>query len=96
VPARRLWRYTFDGNANDSSGNANHPLVIAGTPTFVAGRYGSAMDFNGTSRYAMLPAGLFASVTNFTIALWVNWDGGAAAGPSPAAGGSIANTRPKW
>ena len=44
-------RYTFDGNANDSSGNANHPLVIAGTPTLVAGRYGSAMDFNGTSRY---------------------------------------------
>src|ERR1019366_3539217 len=25
-----------------------------------------------------LPANLFASVTNFTIALWVNWDGGAA------------------
>jgi hypothetical protein len=26
----------------------------------------------------MLPAGLLASVTNFTIAVWVNWDGEAA------------------
>ena len=71
-------RYGFDANANDSSGNANHPIVLSGSPTFVAGRYGSAMDLTGTSQYAMLPAGLFASVTNFTIAVWVNWDGGSA------------------
>jgi hypothetical protein len=70
-------RYAFDGNANDSSGNANHASVT-GSPTFVAGKYGSAMDLSGTNQYAMLPAGFLASVTNFTIALWVNWDGGAA------------------
>src|SRR5688572_26500246 len=72
-----LARYGFNGNANDISGNANHATTI-GSPTFVAGRYGSALDLNGTSQYAMLPAGLFATVTNFTIALWVNWDGGEA------------------
>jgi hypothetical protein len=72
-----LARYGFNGNANDISGNANHAVTF-GSPTFVAGRYGSALDLNGTSQYAMLPAGLFASVTNFTIALWVNWDGGTA------------------
>jgi hypothetical protein len=71
-------RYTFDGNTNDSSGNANHSIITYGTPTFVAGKYGSAMDLDGASQYTMLPAGLFASVTNFTIAVWVNWDGGAA------------------
>ena len=71
-------RHAFDGNANDTSGNANHPIVLNGSPTYVAGRYGSAMDLNGTSQYVMLPAGLFASVTNFTIAVWVNWDGGGA------------------
>ena len=70
-------RYTFDGNTSDSSGNANH-ATTNGAPTFVAGKYGSALDLSGTNQYALLPAGLFASVTNFTIALWVNWDGGAA------------------
>ncbi len=69
-------RYTFDGDTNDSSGNANHPIITSGTPAFVAGKYGSAMDLNGTSQYTMLPANMLASVTNFTIACWVNWDGG--------------------
>lgn len=68
-------KYAFDGNFNDSSGNANH-LTTNGAPTFVAGKYGSAMDLSGTSQYAMVPAGIMASVTNFTIAMWVNWDGG--------------------
>jgi hypothetical protein len=71
-------RYGFDGNADDHSGNANHPIITAGTPTFVAGKYGSALDLSGTNQYTMLPAGLFAAVTNFTLAVWVNWDGGSA------------------
>jgi len=71
-------RYSFDGNTNDVSVNANHPIVTSGSPTFVAGKYGAALDLSGVSQYTMLPANLLASVTNFTIALWVNWDGGAA------------------
>lgn len=71
-------RYSFDGGFADGSINGNHPIVTNGTPAFVAGKFGSAMDFDGTSQYAMLPANLFASVTNFTIACWVNWDGGGA------------------
>lgn len=71
-----LARYSFNGNANDSSSNANDPIVIAGSPGFVPGRYSAAIDFNGTDQYAMLPANMLASVTNFTIAVWVNWDGG--------------------
>lgn len=71
-------RYAFDENTNDSSVNANHPIVTSGSPTFVAGKYGSALDLSATDQYTMLPANMLASVTNFTIALWVNWDGGAA------------------
>lgn len=71
-------RHAFNGNTTDSSGNANHPIVTEASPAFVAGQYGQAMDLNGTSQYTMLPANLLASVTNFTIALWVNWDGGGA------------------
>jgi hypothetical protein len=70
-------RYAFEGNSNDSSGNANHATTI-GAPTFIAGQYGSALNLNGTSQYAMVPAGIMASVTNFTIAAWVNWNGGGA------------------
>lgn len=35
-------------------------------PRFLAGKYGSALDLDGAAQYAMLPAGLLASVTNFT------------------------------
>jgi hypothetical protein len=70
-------RYSFDGNATDSSGNANHATLI-GAPTFVAGQYGSGLNLSGTGQYAMVPAGIMASVTNFTIAAWVNWNGGGA------------------
>lgn len=69
--------YAFNGNAGDSSGNANHAIVVDGAPNFGAGgNHGTAMDLNGSSQSVLLPANLFASVTNFTIALWVNWDGG--------------------
>ena len=70
-------RYAFDGNTNDSSGNANH-ATTNGAPTFVAGKYGSVLNLNGTDQYAMVPAGIMASVTNFTIAVWVYWNGGGA------------------
>jgi hypothetical protein len=77
VHPAQVARYTFTGNANDNSGNANHAIVVDGAPNFGApGNYGTAVDFNGSSQSAMLPVNLFASVTNFTIALWVNWDGG--------------------
>jgi hypothetical protein len=68
-------RFTFDGNTSDSSGNANH-VATTGSPGFAAGKYGSALNLSGTGQYAMVPAGMMASVTNFTIAAWVNWNGG--------------------
>jgi hypothetical protein len=68
-------RYNFDGNMSDSSGNANDATAI-GSPTFAVGKYGSALSLNGSSQYAMVPANIFASVTNFTIAAWVYWGGG--------------------
>jgi hypothetical protein len=70
--------YSFDGNTGDSSGNANDPIVIDGSPAFVAGKYGSGLALNGINQDIMLPAGLMASVTNFTVAAWVYWNGGAA------------------
>ena len=70
--------YTFDTTFADSSGNANDVIVTNGSPTFAAGKFGSALGLNGTNQNVMLPAGMLASVTNFTIAAWVYWNGGAA------------------
>lgn len=70
-----LAQYHFDGNTSDTSGNAND-ATTTGSPAFVAGKYSSALNLTGASQYAMAPAGIMASVTNFTIAAWVNWAGG--------------------
>lgn len=71
-------KYTFDGNLADTSGNANHPIVTNGATAYVAGKFGSATTFDGASQSLMLPANLLAGATNFTIAAWVNWNGGGA------------------
>jgi len=69
-------KYSFDGNVGDSSGNANHPIVTNGTPSYVAGKFGSALTFDGSSQSLLLPANLLAGVTNFTFGAWVYWNGG--------------------
>ena len=73
-----LAHYPFDGSTDDSSGNANHPILLNGSPGLVAGKYGSALGLNGTNQYVMLPAGMMAGAANFTLAAWVYWNGGAA------------------
>lgn len=72
-----LAHYSFEGDLNDSSGNANN-VTGTGSPTFAAGKYGSALNLNGSGQYAMVPATIMIGVTNFTIATWVYWNGGSA------------------
>ena len=40
--------------------------------------YSSAISLNGSDQSLMLPANMFAGVTNFTVAAWIYWNGGAA------------------
>ena len=63
--------YSFQSNNLDSSGNNNN-AELEGSPEFVPG-----LDLDGTNQYAMAPAGIMAGITNFTIAAWVYWNGGA-------------------
>ncbi len=64
--------YSFSGNVNDSSGNANHITNFSGT--FTADRYGqtnSAFYLDGTNDSLVLPISEFAPLTgDFTISLW--------------------------
>ncbi len=64
-----------EGNTLDSSGHGNHASVT-GSPTYVAGQLGQAIDLNGSSDYLRIPSGVIRSVDNMTIAAWVHWDGG--------------------
>jgi hypothetical protein len=68
--------YPFDQTAGptipDASGNG-HAGTLAGTATFAAGVIGNALSLPGASGdYVALPGSLLQTVTNVTIALWVN------------------------
>ena len=72
--------YEFSGNANSTSSSAyngtatNVEYAYNGTATNVnfnvAGKFGNAGEFNGTSSYISLPTGQF-NYSNFTISSWV-------------------------
>lgn len=76
LAAALVAKYPFDGNPLDISGNGNNG-VVTGTATYVGGKVGSAISLDGASNYVSLPAGMM-DFTNFTVAAWVNWNGGAA------------------
>ena len=65
--------YTFDGNANDSSGNGHNGSVSGVTLT--TDRFGdadSAYDFNGSS--SVINCGNLINGSTFTVSAWVNID----------------------
>jgi uncharacterized protein len=72
-----ILHYKFDetsGNVvNDSSGNARNGTAI-GTHTWVAGRIGNALTFDGASAFVALPVGVVSTLSEITIATWVEID----------------------
>ena len=66
--------YLFNGDTRDTSGNGNVCLSY-GTPRFVPGRRGQAIEFDGENDYLRL-TGRFGDSSSFTFAAWVRWDGG--------------------
>ena len=64
-------RYAFESTASATAGTADG---VATAATYVAGKYGAAIDLDGTTGYVTLPRGV-VSHDEITIATWVNWDG---------------------
>lgn len=62
--------YTFDGNANDSSGNGEDLTLMNGA-TLAPGVSGDALTLDGVDDYAFVNIGNYA-LTNFTVECWVN------------------------
>ncbi|MGC3961174.1 MAG: glycosyl hydrolase [Verrucomicrobiota bacterium] len=71
--ANMVARYEFDGNALSSVGTLHG--TTTGSPAYVAGHSGLAIDLDGVDDVVTLPAGV-ANSDDITIATWVNWDGG--------------------
>jgi hypothetical protein len=65
--------YAFEGNAQDAAGAYN--AAVSGSPAYATGKFGQAIDLDGTDDYVTLPAGI-ANLNEITAAAWVNWDGG--------------------
>ena len=59
----------LEGNADDSSGNGNHGVVIGGAAWTVSGKIGSALDFDAVDDY--VDVGDIDLADAFTIAAWI-------------------------
>lgn len=78
---RQLWvhpnslvgHWEFNGTTTDAT--ATHAGSATGSPAYVAGRSGQAVDLDGTDDFITLPAAA-GRLRELTIATWVNWDGG--------------------
>ena len=66
--------FPYDESTRDSSGNGNVSLTY-GTPSFVTGKMGQALSFDGDNDYLKM-TGRFGDSGDFTFASWVKWDGG--------------------
>ncbi|GAA5131830.1 hypothetical protein JIN84_07260 [Luteolibacter yonseiensis] len=71
--AAPLGQWNFNGNPGDALG-LNHGTAI-GSPAYVAGKTGQAVDLDGTDDYIDLPDPV-GRAGDITVATWVNWDGG--------------------
>jgi hypothetical protein len=66
------WRFDENGGslANDSSGNGNTGAINGAGPTWVTGKYGYALSFDGSSNY-VLSANTVAFGSSVSFAAWV-------------------------
>lgn len=62
--------------ASDSSSNSYNATVSGAT--WVAGKYGNALKFNGSSNYAIINDNVVVSPSALTVAAWIRKDGNGA------------------
>jgi hypothetical protein len=65
--------YEFEGNTNDSSGNARHGTPM-GNPTFVAGKVGQAMHLRGLDYIVITGYKGILGANAFSISAWIKTD----------------------
>lgn len=70
----QLGQWNFNGSPSDAL-NLNSGNAI-GSPAYVTGKIGQAVDLDGVDDYIDLPDPV-GRTGDITVATWVNWDGGA-------------------
>jgi len=69
--ANLVARYEFEGNTDDSSGNARHGTAMGG-PVFVVGKLGQAISFDGADDYVEITGYKGVLAPNaFSITAWI-------------------------
>ena len=80
--------YTLNGDATDVTGN--HDGSAVGSPGYSAGKFGNAVNLNGSSQTIQVSDSSAFDLTNMSVSLWVNtstwqrnylFNKGGAAGP---------------
>jgi len=75
TPKEQVFYYSFDGNYNETLRPLDPSFTLAptGTPSFVTGKYGSAVSLSGSNQYLDLNVtGLVNSgLTQYTFCAWV-------------------------
>ena len=64
----------FEGSVLDGFGLGNNGIAV-GIPAYTSGRFGEAIQLDGTNSYVQLPVNT-ANSAAFSFGAWVNWDGG--------------------
>jgi len=76
-PAVIFARYKFDETsgtvASDFTGNGWNGTLVNG-PTWVAGKYGNAVNLDGSNDYVSLPTGIMSTLDRCTVCAWVKLD----------------------
>jgi len=63
-------KYKFDGDAKDSAGT--HHATLVGSPTYVAGKVGQALNVPFDVQYAVVDYAADLAMNTFSVAAWVN------------------------
>ena len=64
--------YKMDGDVTDSSGNGKD--ASSANTSYVDGKIGQALEFNGTNATMTLPRSQYFAVPQMSIAFWINAD----------------------
>ncbi|MFC4099276.1 LamG-like jellyroll fold domain-containing protein [Paenibacillus xanthanilyticus] len=77
VPTDATLHLKFEGSASDSSATQT-PVTASGSPSYVAGRVGSAISFTAAGQYLNLgktASTTFGASTDYTVAFWIQSSG---------------------
>jgi hypothetical protein len=66
--------YPFNGDANDASGNGHDATLFNGATVVTNGKFGGALQLDGTNDYGRVSASSAFLMTNFTLSAWVCFD----------------------